>query len=138
MMIRLMFQNLFTREWLVQRQRHLLWLDVSSGYIALYSRSSYSEVFCKKGVLRIFTKCTRLIFSRLFDIRGNLGKVKEKPTGKTCFSSKMKCLALHIYLAKFCEAAFLWCQRSFYCNFMRKGCWNGGNMWKVLKTKAWA
>ena len=44
----------------------------------------------------------RLVFSRCFDIRGNLGNVKEKPTRKTCFSCEMKCLALRMYLAKFC------------------------------------
>ena len=44
----------------------------------------------------------RLVFSRFFDIRGNLGNAKEKPTRKTCFSREMKRLALRIYLAKFC------------------------------------
>ena len=43
----------------------------------------------------------RLVFSRFFYIRGNLGNVKEKPTRKTCFSHEMKRLALRIYLAKF-------------------------------------
>ena len=28
----------------------------------------------------------RLVFSRVFYIRGNLGNVKEKPTRKICFS----------------------------------------------------
>ena len=32
----------------------------------------------------------RLVFSRFFDIRGNLGNVKEKPTRKTCFSREKK------------------------------------------------
>ena len=50
---------------------------------------------------------TRLVFSRFFYIRGNLGNAKEKPTRKTCFSREMKRLALRIYLAKFCQAAFL-------------------------------
>ena len=44
----------------------------------------------------------RLVFSRFFYIRGNLGNVKEKPTRKTCFSREIKRLALRIYLAKFC------------------------------------
>ena len=44
----------------------------------------------------------RLVFSRFFDIRGNLGNVKEKPTRKTFFSCEMKRQALRIYLAKFC------------------------------------
>ena len=44
----------------------------------------------------------RLVFSRFFYICENLGNVKEKPTRKTCFSRKMKRLALRIYLAKFC------------------------------------
>ena len=46
-------------------------------------------------------KLIRLVFSRFFDICGNLGNAKEKPTRKTCFSREMKCLALRIYLAKF-------------------------------------
>ena len=50
----------------------------------------------------LFNKVARLVFSRFFDIRGNLGNVKEKPTRKTCFSREMKRLALRIYLAKFC------------------------------------
>ena len=49
----------------------------------------------------------RLVFSRFFDIHGNLGNVKEKPTRKTCFSREKKRLALRIYQAKFCLAAFL-------------------------------
>ena len=44
----------------------------------------------------------RLVFSWFFDICGNLGNFKEKPTRKTCFSREMKRLALRIYLAKFC------------------------------------
>ena len=44
----------------------------------------------------------RLVFSRFFDIRVNLGNVKEKPTRKTYFSREMKRLVLRIYLAKFC------------------------------------
>ena len=44
----------------------------------------------------------RLVFSRFFDIRRNLGNAKEKPTRKTCLSREMKRLALCIYLAKFC------------------------------------
>ena len=36
----------------------------------------------------------RLVFSRLFDICGNLGNAKEKPTRKTCFSREMKRLDL--------------------------------------------
>ena len=48
----------------------------------------------------------RLVFSRFFDIRGNLGNVKEKPTRKTCFSHEKKRLAPSIYQAKFCVAAF--------------------------------
>ena len=49
----------------------------------------------------------RLVFSRFFDIRGNLGNVIEKPTRKTCFSHEKKRLAPRIYQAKFCLAAFL-------------------------------
>ena len=50
---------------------------------------------------------TRLVFSRFFDIRGDLGNVKEKPTRKTCFSREMKHLALRIYLAKFARRHFV-------------------------------
>ena len=31
----------------------------------------------------------RLVFSRLLDLRGNLGIVKEKATKKTCFPVKI-------------------------------------------------
>ena len=44
----------------------------------------------------------RLVYSRFFYIRGNLGNVKEKATRKTSFSREIKSLALRIYLAKFC------------------------------------
>ena len=73
---------------------------------------------------------TRLVFSRFFDLRGNLGNVKEQPTRKTCFACEMKRLALRIYLAKFCQAAFLCCQQSFYCIFMRNKHQNGGEYLK--------
>ena len=54
-------------------------------------------------VLQLINRVSgRLVFSRFFDIRGNLGNAKEKPTRKTCFSREMKRLALRIYLAKFC------------------------------------
>ena len=43
----------------------------------------------------------RLVFSQFFDIRGNLGNAKEKPSRKTCLSCKMKRLALSINLANF-------------------------------------
>ena len=49
----------------------------------------------------------RLVFSRFFDIRRNLGNVNKKPTRKTCFSREKKRLALRIYQAKFGLAAFL-------------------------------
>ena len=54
-------------------------------------------------VLQLINRVSsRLVFSRFFDIRGNLGNAKEKPARKTCFSREMKRLALRIYLAKFC------------------------------------
>ena len=77
-----------------------------------------------------------LVFSRLFDFRGNLGNVKEKPTRKTCFFREMNFLALRIYLVKFCLEAFLWCQRSFYCIFMRKRCLNGEDYVKSFKNES--
>ena len=49
----------------------------------------------------------RPVFSWFFDIRGNLGNVKEKLARKTCFSREKKRLAPRIYQAKFCRAAFL-------------------------------
>ena len=53
-------------------------------------------------VLQLINRVSsRLVFSRFFDIRGNLGNAKEKPTRKTCLSREMKHLALCIYLAKF-------------------------------------
>ena len=69
-----------------------------------------------------------LVFIRFFDICRNLGNAKEKPMRKICFSCEMKRLVSRIYFAQFCQAAFLWCQRSFYCNFMRKRCWNGAEV----------
>ena len=84
----------------------------------------------------LFPSFARLVFSPFFDIRGILGNIKEKPTRKTCFCREMKRLALRIYLAKFCWAVFLWCQRSFFCNFMRKRCWNGGEYVKSFKNES--
>ena len=75
---------------------------------------------------------TILVFSRFLDIRGN---IKEKLSRKTYFSHEMKHLPLHIYLAKFCQTSFLWCQRSLYCNFMRKRCWNGGEYVKSFENE---
>ena len=48
----------------------------------------------------------RLVFSRFFYLRGNLGNVNEKPTRKTCFSRKKKRLTPRIYLAKFARRYF--------------------------------
>ena len=60
-----------------------------------------------KKLSKFYLVYHRLVFSRFFDIRGNLGSVKEKQTRKTCFSQEKKSLALRIYQAKFCLAAFL-------------------------------
>ena len=61
----------------------------------------HSDKFPRKKIDQS-KKVIRLVFSRFFDICGNLGNAKEKPTRKTCFSREMKRLALRIYLAKFC------------------------------------
>ena len=45
-----------------------------------YFRSSRPSAFFKIGVLKIFAKFFRLVFSRFLDLRGNPGIVKEKPT----------------------------------------------------------
>ena len=66
----------------------------------------HSDKFPRKKIDQS-KKLIRLVFSRFFDICGNLGNAKEKPTRKTCFLREMKRLALHIYLAKFCWAVFL-------------------------------
>ena len=63
-------------------------------------------------VLTIFSEISflsfyRLVFSRLLDLRGNLGIVKEKPTRKTCSPCEKRRLAPRIYQEKFCLAAFL-------------------------------
>ena len=61
---------------------------------------------CKQLILFIQMIC-RLVFSRFMELRGNLGIVKEKPTGKTFFSREKKRLAPRIYQTRFCLAAFL-------------------------------
>lgn len=66
----------------------------------------------------------RLVFSRIFKFRGNLGNVEENDQ-KTCFFREMMRLGLDIYLAKFCYPPFLWCQLSLYWIFIRKRCQNG-------------
>ena len=66
-------------------------------------------MIAKKSVKKNHDKINithRLVFSRFFDIRRNLGNVKEKPTRKTCFSREMKRLALRIYLANFSRPHF--------------------------------
>ena len=80
-------------------------------------------------------KISRLAFSGLFDIRGNLGNVTEEPTRKTCFSLEIKRLALRIYLPKFCSVAYLRYQWIFHRIFIVKA---RENMYKVFKNKAWA
>ena len=109
---------------------------ISGPYFPLFRLNT--EITDQKK-LRIWTRFTqwylhRLVFSRFFDICGNLGNVKLKLTRKTCFSRKMKRLSLRIYLAKFCLAECLWCQRNFYYNFMRKRCWNGVKFVKSFKN----
>ena len=50
-------------------------------------------------------KSSRLVFSWVFDLRENLGNVKEKLTRKT-FSREKKAPGLTHLLAKFCLANF--------------------------------
>ena len=85
----------------------------------------WSDPWCF-GLLGKFQHNIFTTLSRVFYICGNLGNVKEKRTRKNCFSHEIKRLALRNYLAEFCLAPLLWCQWSFYCNFMRKKCSNGG------------
>ena len=60
---------------------------------------------CEKN-FKYYLWQTRLVFSRFFDLLGNLRIVKEKPTRKTCFSREKKRLAPRIYQAKFCWRCF--------------------------------
>ena len=75
--------------------------------MALFEIKDGKRYFITKAEILCNKYETRLVFSRFFEIRGNLGNVKEKPTRKTCFSREKKRLALRIYQAKFCLAAFL-------------------------------
>ena len=50
---------------------------------------------------------SRLVFSRFLDLGRNLGKVKEKPIRKTCFTREKKRLDLLIFQAKFALEAIL-------------------------------
>ena len=87
--------------------------------------------------LALYHQNVRLVFSSYFDVHGYPTNAKEeKPTRKTCFSREMKCLALRIYPEKFCLVAFLWSQRNFYCNLMRKRCWNRGEYLKSFKNES--
>ena len=49
---------------------------------------------------------SRVVFSLFFDIRGNLGDVKEKPTRKTRFSREMKRLVYASTLQNFARRHF--------------------------------
>ena len=57
----------------------------------------------------------KLVFSRFFDICGNVGNAKEKPT-------RNEALGFMHLPWKIYQAAFLWFQRRFYSIFMRKRC----------------
>ena len=68
-------------------------------------KETLAQVFCCEFCeISKNVSFARLVFSRFFDLRGNLGNVKEKPTRKTCFSREKKRLTPRIYLAKFCKA----------------------------------
>ena len=54
-----------------------------------------------KTVDCLISLASRLVFSRFFYLRGNLGNVKEKPTRKTCLSLEKKRLIPHIWIAEF-------------------------------------
>ena len=80
----------------------------------------------------------KLAFSRFFDVCGNLGNAKEKPTIKTSFSRKMKRLVLRIYLAKFCNQHFFHVNGVFIAISWKRDVETGENMLKFFKTKTWA
>ena len=91
------------------------------------NNSDYGLLLRSDSQLFLYEKDTcilicRLGFGQFLDLRGNLGNLKKKLTRKTYFSREKKRLASHIYLVKFCQAAFLWCQRSFYCIFVKNRC----------------
>ena len=80
----------------------------------------------------------RLVFSRVFDIRRNLGNVKEKPTRKTCFSREMKPWLYTSTLQNFARQHFFDVNRVSIVISWERDVEMGENIWKVLKTKAWA
>ena len=61
---------------------------------------------------------TRLVFSRLFYFRVNLGNMKEKPIRNLILPSNEAPTFTHLYLAKFCWVAFPYCRRNLYCIFI--------------------
>ena len=124
--------NFQKRQRLVRR----LFISTTLLLITLFYVGRYCEGSKKIEEIIHICKEIRLVFSRFFDIRGNLGNAKEKPTRKTGFFREIKRLALLIYLAKLCYAAFLWSQRSFYCNIMRKRCWNRGEYVKSFNNES--
>ena len=52
------------------------------------------------GIYCFTSRCSpvliRLVFSRILDLRGNLGIVKEKPARKTCFSREKSPSSMHL------------------------------------------
>ena len=79
---------------------------ILSSYVVLEKIPTETTIFAIRNFAQYYG-CHRLVFSRFFDLRGNLLNVKEKPTRKTCFSREKKRLAPRIYQAKFCLAAIL-------------------------------
>ena len=80
-------------------------------------------------------RCSRLVFSRFFDIRGNLGNVKEKPT-KLVFPVKWSAWLYASTLQNFARRHFFNVNEVSIVISWEGDVETGDNIWKVLKTKA--
>ena len=80
----------------------------------------------------------RLVFSGFFDIRGNLGNVKEKRLEKLVCPVKWSAWLYASTLQNFARQHFFDVNGVSIVISWERDVETGENVWKVLKTKAWA
>ena len=80
---------------------------------------------------------TRLVFSRFFDIRGNLGMLKKNRLEKLVFPVKWSVWLYASTLQNYARRQFFDVNGVSIVISREKDVETGENMWKVLKTKAY-
>ena len=132
-----------TRLWQGSVTKKVYFADFSLSRNKGIERKAWQELVswifrCMLDWCCLYVPTTRLVFSWFFYTCGNLGNPKEKLTRKTYFSAKWSTWLYASTSQNFARQDFLDVNGVSIVISWERDVEMGENMWKVLKTKAWA